>query len=151
MAKGIFFLVTIFITLYFLCLMLCLHSEVAPSMSILGLHEYYSSLMYSLQSLYEAECWRLGWASADVKLVCHFMSESFWADSHELWLTGLLIITCPGFSDNGLVSMVSRDRLDQSYILWVFGVQPSRVTLCRNREETDVLSRVWMVPLKFSQ
>lgn len=84
-------------------------------------------------SLYEAEFWHLGWASADVKLVCHFMSESFWANSHELWLTGLLSITCHGFSDNGFVSMAFRDGLDQSYILWVLGVQPTRDILCGNR------------------
>lgn len=77
--------------------------------------------------------------------------ESSWADSHEPWLIGLLIITCHGFSDNGFVSMISKDRLDQSYMLWVLGVQPTSVILCRNREETDTLSTIWVVPLKFSQ
>lgn len=77
--------------------------------------------------------------------------ESSWADSHEPWLIGLLIITCHGFSDNGFVSMISKTRLDQSYILWVLGVQPTSVILCGNREETDTLSTIWVVPLKFSQ
>ena len=51
----------------------------------------------------------------------------------------LLIITCHGFSDNGFVSMISKDRLDQPYILWVLGVQPTSVILCGNREETDTV------------
>lgn len=59
--------------------------------------------------------------------------ESSWANSHELWLIGLLIITCHDFSDNGSVSMISKDRLDQSYILWVLGVQPASVILCGNK------------------
>lgn len=77
--------------------------------------------------------------------------ESSWANSHEPWLIGLLIITCHDFSDNGSVSMISKDRLDQSYILWVLGVQPASVILCGNREEADTLSTIWVVPLKFSQ
>lgn len=55
---------------------------------------------------------------------------------------GLLIITCHSFSDNGFVSVISKDRLDQSYILWVLGVQPTSVILCGNREETDTLSTI---------
>lgn len=51
-----------------------------------------------------------------------------------VWVTGLLIITYPGFSDNAFVSMVSRDRLDQSYILCVSGVEPAGVVLCGNRD-----------------
>ena len=35
--------------------------------------------------------------------------------------------------------MISKDRLDQPYILWVLGVQPTSVILCGNREETDTV------------